>query len=86
MMPVIKDDVIKILAEICDNVMNKNIPLNVNEAVRLLSPYKKQLKTVCRKNTTVRTKRKIFHQSGGFFPALLSLAVPVIKNLLSRRQ
>ena len=82
MIPVVKDDFIRLLAEVCVNVINKNIPLNVEEAVRLLSPFKKELKTVCRKKTSLKTKRKIFNQSGGFLPALLSLALPVLKNLL----
>ena len=84
MIPVMKDDIIRLLAEVCVNVMNKNIPLNVEEAVHLLSPFKKELKTICRKKTSLKTKRKIFNQAGGFFPALLSLAVPVIKNLLRK--
>ena len=84
MIPAVKDDVIRVLAQICVNVMNKNLPLNPSEAVRILSPFKKELKAICKKKTSIKTKRKILQQKGGFLPALLGLAIPLIQGLLAK--
>lgn len=76
------DEVIKLLSEICINVMNKSLTRDHNYAVLKLSPFKKQLKTVTRANTTITHKRKTFQQKGGFIGALLGIALPLITSLI----
>lgn len=78
----LSDDVIKLLSQICINVMNKSLIRNPDEAVKRLSPYKKQLKALTRPKTTVTHKRKTLDQKGGFIGALLGVALPLITSLI----
>ena len=78
----LSDDVIKLLSQICINVMNKSLTRNPAEAVRKLSPYKKQLKALTRPKTTITHRRKTLEQKGGFIGALLGVALPLITSLI----
>jgi hypothetical protein len=79
----LSDEVIKVMAEICVNLMNKNIALRSPEAVRSLVAYKKELRAVSKPKTKLHRKRKVFEQKGGFIGTLLSVALPLIGSLLS---
>ena len=79
----VSDEVIKLMSQICVNVMNKSLTHNANDAVRRLTPYKKQLRAVTKGKTSVASKRKHFEQKGGFIGALLGIAIPVISSIIS---
>ena len=76
------DEVIKLMSQICINVMNKSLTPNTAQAVRLLSPYKKQLRAVSKPKTSIAHKRKTFEQKGGFIGALLGVALPIISSII----
>ena len=78
----LSDDVIKLMSQICINVMNKSLLQDPAYAVKRLSPYKKQLKSLTRPKTTVKTKRRVLEQKGGFIGALLGVALPLITSLI----
>ena len=78
----LSDDVIRLMSQICVNVMNKSLTQNPAYAVKRLSPYKKQLRSVTRPGTTVKTKRRVLEQKGGFIGALLGVALPLITSLI----
>ena len=77
----LSDEVIRTMAHICVNIMNKNIPLRSEESVKRLTPYKKQLKAITKPKTSIQKKRRIFEQKGGFLSALLGLALPLLKGI-----
>ena len=78
------DQFIKLLTQICVNVMNKTLTRNEGDAVKKLSPYKKDLIAITKPKTPLKKKRKILEQKGGFIGALLSIALPVITSLIGR--
>jgi poly(A) polymerase Pap1 len=77
------DDVIKLMSQICINVMNKSLTRDTSEAVRRLTPYKKQLRAAIRPKTSTTQKRKVLEQKGGFIGALLGVALPLITSLIT---
>lgn len=79
------DEVVKVMAQICVNLMNKNIPLKSPEAVRALTAYKKELRAISKPKTKVTRQRKVLEQKGGFIGTILSVALPLLASLLSGR-
>ena len=77
------DAVIKVMSQICVNVMNKSLIRDPKHAVKKLAPYKKQLRGVTKGKSTIKQKRKHLEQKGGFIGALLSVALPIISSILS---
>ena len=47
-----------------------------------LQAYRKQLRQVANPKTSLKSKRKVLSQKGGFLPALLPLLAPVIGPLV----
>lgn len=82
----LSDEVIRLMSQICINVMNKNLLRNESDAVKRLTPYKKELKAVTRHKATVKQKRKTFEQKGGFLGTILGLALPLITGLIGARR
>ena len=78
------DEFIKLLTQICVNVMNKTLTRNEGHAVKKLAPFKKELIAITKRKTPLKKKRKILEQKGGFIGALLSIALPVITSLIGR--
>jgi hypothetical protein len=78
----LSDEVVKLMSQICINVMNKSLTRDPQAAVRRLTPYKKQLKAITRPRTTPTQKRKTLEQKGGFIGALLGVALPLITSLI----
>lgn len=77
------DDVIKLMSQICVNVMNKSLIRDPKDAVKRLAPYKKQLRGLTKGKSTIKQKRKHLEQKGGFLGALLGIALPLITSLIS---
>ena len=78
----LSSEVIRVIAQIAINVMNKNLPLDPKRAVQQLTRYKTQLRAITQPKTSLPKKRKVLEQEGGFLGALLSLAVPLISSLI----
>ena len=76
------DDVIKLMSQICVNVMNKSLIRDPKHAVKKLAPYKKQLRALTKGGSTIKQKRKHLEQKGGFLGALLSIALPIISSII----
>ena len=79
----LSDEVVKLMSQICINVMNKSLTPDTAAAVRRLSPYKKQLRAITKPNTGIKHKRKTLEQKGGFIGALLGVALPLLTSLIS---
>ena len=78
----LSSEVIRVIAQIAINVMNKNLPIDETQAVQQLARYKTQLRAVTQPKTSLLKKRKVIEQEGGFLGALLGLAVPLISSLI----
>ena len=78
----VSDEVIKLMAQICINIMHKNLMHSPKVAARRLSPYKKQLVAITRPKVSLGKKRAILSQKGGFLSTLLAVALPVISRIL----
>lgn len=78
----LSNQVIRLIAQIAVNVMNKNLPISQTETVARLARYKKQLKEVTQPKTSLEKKRNIIEQEGGFLGTLLGIAVPLISSLI----
>ena len=78
-------DFILTLCEIAHNVLKGNIPLNTAQYQKCRSK-KKWLRAVSKKSGSSGKKRKqLLCQSGGFLPALLGIALPLLTSLLTSR-
>ena len=76
------DEVIKLMSQICINVMNKSLTRDSAHAVKKLTPYKKQLKAITKPKSSIKQKRKHLEQRGGFIGALLGIALPIISSII----
>lgn len=75
-------DTIECLCDCAYNILNGNVPLTTRQYSNL-KPYRKQLRDVSKKSTSMRKKRKTF-QSGGILLKLLStLAKSVLGGVLN---
>ena len=76
------DDLITTLSEICHNLLEGNIPLTEGQ-LESLRQSADILRAVSKKVTSTKTKRKVMIQKGGFLiPALIGMAMPLIKSIL----
>ena len=73
-------DIINILCECAHNTLLGNVPMSKAQFCRL-KRFKKHLRTLARKKVPLAKKKKIL-QTGGFLPALLGAALPIITNLV----
>lgn len=75
-------DFVKLIIEICVNVLNGNIPLD-RKLKKFLEDYKSKLQVISSGQKTISEKKRII-QRGGFLPLLLSTAgSAIIQQLLS---
>ena len=76
------DDLITTLSEICHNLLEGNIPLTENQ-LESLRESADVLRAVSKKATSIKRKRDVLVQRGGFLiPALIGMALPLIKSIL----
>lgn len=79
------NDLIKCLCEICENVLNGNVPISKNCKIRL-QKHKKTLRNIVLPKVKLQTKRKIFMQKGGFLPTLLTtILTGIVGKLLEKK-
>ena len=80
-------DLICCLSDCCHNILNGNIRLNASQK-KSLQRHRKNLRKIATKRTTVKKRRDILVQKGGFLPALLApiigVAASIISSLASR--
>lgn len=77
------DDLIKTLIECVLNTLNGNHPIRASVKNKLL-PYKKYLRKIANGGISLKKKRKLIIQKGGFLiPLLTSILSGVIGSLIS---
>jgi hypothetical protein len=75
----------KCLREIFHNLMLGNIPIT-RQIFDQLQPFKKQIKTLSKKKTTLRKKRKVLNQAGdGIFPVLFASILPIVLDFIANK-
>ena len=77
----VEDCVINAISELADNCLQGNIPLNKCQFKRL-AKFKNILRRL-RKQTSVRTRRNILNQHGGFLQFLIAPALTFIASILA---
>jgi hypothetical protein len=74
------DSLVRCICETAHNCLNNNIPLT-SAQYRKLSRHKNTLRRLTKKGESIKKKKKILKQSGGF---ILPLLAPVIGWLLGK--
>jgi hypothetical protein len=75
------DKVIHCICECAHNCLNSNIPLNKLQ-YKKLARHKHTLRRLCKTGETIKKKRSIIKQSGGFIlPLLIPLLSLLIQNI-----
>ena len=77
------NQLIKALCEVIHNVLQGKVKLSAKQ-IKQLKRYHKLLFAVTKKSTSVKRKREILVQQGGFLTALLPPAIALLASLLSR--
>jgi hypothetical protein len=81
-----KPELIKTIADICYNIANGNIQLPEQRRKKLLR-FRKAIRRISDRKTSLKTKRREIVQKGGFIGAIipaLSIAASLISGLLTR--
>ena len=78
------DDLIAAISEIALNTLKGNIPLSPQQ-VRVLRKKQDLIKRLSNKKVSLRRKKHLVKQSGGFLGPLLSFAIPLITGLFTRQ-
>lgn len=68
------------ISEIARNILIKNIPLT-RQQLRKLLPYKKDIRNIAKKSISLKKRKHIINQSGGFLGPLLIPALTVLGNI-----
>lgn len=77
-------DLIKAICEICMNILNGNVKIS-SRSKRSLKDYKNSLRKISSTRTSLKSKKKILVQKGGFLPTILGAILSgVIGNLIDR--
>lgn len=66
----------------CHNILNGNIKLTKRQE-RKLRKYRGQMKRLVNPSTSLRAKRHMLNQRGGFIGTLLSVALPALTGVIS---
>jgi len=74
---------IRAFQEICLNICKKSVPLNDHDIDTCRLWWNKLAKLAAR-STTLKAKKKILIQKGGFLPALLPIIGSVLASVLMR--
>ena len=74
-------DLICCLSECCHNILNGNIKLSA-KGKNSLHKHRKHLRDLASKKLSLRKKRNILVQKGGFLPALLAPILSVAASLI----
>ena len=69
--------------EICINLLRGNIPMSL-AIQKKLKRHKKALRLLAQKRGTIKEKKKLIHQQGGFLHFLAPLAVSAVSSFLRK--
>lgn len=75
---------LKSLCEICLNILKGNIPLDDNN-FRRLKRNKSTIKTLANKRISLKVKKDIVNQRGGFLGTVASIALPLLASLFAAK-
>ena len=75
------NELVLCIAEIVSNVLKGNVKVNAKQHAQLRK-YKRVLRTLINKRISVKSKKRLLSQKGGFLSALLGPAIGVIGSLL----
>ena len=76
------DAVIKSIAECCHNVLKGNV-VAANKKIGKLNKYKKQIRRMANRRVSLKSKRRLVAQTGGFVGPLLAILTPVLSSILT---
>ena len=74
---------IEALGEIAINLLKWNIIIP-NSSFKRLKPHKSKLLYLTSKKPTLKQKKQVLNQKGGFLPALAALVAPLAVDLLGK--
>ena len=74
---------IESISEIALNLLKSNI-LIPKSSFKRLKPYKDKLLYLTRKKPSLKQKKEVLNQKGGFLPALAGLVAPLAVDLLGK--
>lgn len=75
-------DLICCLSECCHNILNGNVQLSPDNK-KCLKRHRKHLRHLASKRVSLKKKRNLLVQQGGFLPALLAPILGVAASLIS---
>ena len=71
------------IGEVALNLLKGNIIVPTSSFKRL-KPHKSKLLYLTRKKTSLKKKKEVLNQKGGFLPALAALVAPLAADLLGK--
>jgi len=74
-------DLIRCICECCHNILKGNVELTTDEK-RVLCHHKKTIRDLSSKKISLKRKRDILVQKGGFLPALLGPILSIVTGIL----
>ena len=84
--PYLNDETINILCEAIHNAVNTDLRISKAKKRKIIEKLKacgeKKIKTLCKKKTCIKQRRK-YLQEGGFLGALLGAVIPTLVSLIS---
>lgn len=69
------------ISEIILNTLKNNVPLKTRDKNKL-RPYKQTLRNLAKKSTSLKKRKHILKQRGGFLSFLLPLALTTLANII----
>jgi hypothetical protein len=78
-------DIIRILSEICLNILRGNVTLSKMQVHRL-KRHKQTVRSLAKRNVSIKDKRHQLVQRGGFLPLLLPVIASALGGLISSSQ
>ena len=74
---------INAICECADNLLKGNITIS-NAQKKKLSKYKKYMRFIAQKRTSIKKRKTALKQHGGFLPMLIPAALSVLSSLIGR--
>ena len=79
-----KKHTIYAICEICRNVSRGNLPIS-NIRKKQLHKYKTHIRNLSKKSLTLKKRKEILNQKGGFLPSLLIPAVTILAQIAAEK-
>ena len=72
------------ICEICRNIIRGNMPVSTYRR-RQLAKYKDHIREISKKSITLKKRKAILNQHGGFLPSLLIPAVSILAQIAAEK-